>query len=314
MSGLDDLKKGMDLFRDEVNRFVTTSALGNARKQLNNLSNQQLKEDELMQAQQQVSDNLAMTLAGADVPATTIQQTAGRFGITAERRSVNQEAMKRQDDQQAFQGGENAKNRQLQRDLAKTTLEAQFGKAGKRLSAQTASRLERGRKNFLRVGKKALEAVNQSHTALSLLSSGNPVADQAIKTFMARATGEVGNLTEAEREMFAGSPQLHRQAKRIWDRYLRTGKLAPGDRKDLIHLATTMRNSNRTALRRVKDNEMKSIKAIVRVAGDDVSDEVLGDAIFSEAEEITNNLPDGGSSKISISAPAGDDAWKAFFK
>lgn len=313
MSGLDELQKGLSIFNDSVQRFVTTNALSNASMQLDNINEQVYKnEAEKQQAKQIVSDKLAMGLAQAGVPATTIEQTAGRFGIGADRQSMLTEAQRSEASQQSFNAVENAKDRQLKRDLAKSSLEVQFGKNGTRLSTQTASRLERARKSFLNVGKKSIEAAGQAQTALQLLTSGNPVADNGIGTFMARASSEVGNLTEAEREMFLGSKSVPRWATRVIQRWA-SGNLANADRRDLIKLATTMKKAAEHRLNEYAKNEMDSVKTIIKVSGDSIDDKALSDAIFPRSDLTPTTTP-GSMSTDANSSSSGNGGAPDFMK
>lgn len=296
MSGLDELQKGLSIFNDSVQRFVTTNALSNASTELDKINQQTFeKEEQKIQAKQAISDQLALTLGGAGVPATTIQETAGRFGIGAERQAMTAEAQRSQGSQQQFQGGENAKQRKLQWDIANLK-DPNAGRAEK-LTKQTADRLERARKTFLSTSKGAFETVNKASMALRVLQAGNPIGDAAVGTWMARASSEVGALSNEDRELYMGSRGKAATAIRLIQMW-KDGKLDKANRRDLMQLATLMEKKGRENLKGLAKQQAKSIKGVIKISGDDVDDQAIMDIIHPEddfATEVTSG--NGGSSQ-----------------
>lgn len=310
MSSLDELQQGLNIFHDSVQRFVTTNALSNASQQLDQINQQVFKnENEKLQARQAVSDSLAINLAGAGVPATTIQETAGRFGIGADRQSMVQEAQRSQESSQQFTASENAKNRQLERDLSKQKLEMMVSSTGGKLSNITANRLEKARKNFQQQSKVPLESYNKADIALKMLSAGNPVADTAIGNFLVRASGDVGNITEAEREVYFGSRSLPRWATRIIQRGA-NGKLTDADRADIMKFASIMRNVANDRLNKTADQEIGSVKTIIKVSGDNIKDNILRDAIFPQSDLAYNSASSQSATSPNSPAQPNMDVFK----
>jgi hypothetical protein len=53
--------------------------------------------------------------------------------------------------------------------------------------------------------KKSQQSIDAARTIRDLVTSGNPISAAAIPTYMARMSGEVGNLSEADKKPFGGS-------------------------------------------------------------------------------------------------------------
>lgn len=298
MSGLDELQKGLGIFTDSVQRFVTTNALSNASTELDKINQQTFEnEEQKLQARQAISDRLALTLGGAGVPATTIQETAGRFGIGAERQSMIAESQRSEASMQKFNSGENTKDRKLRWDIANLD-KTGSGRAEAKLTQQTADRLERARQRFLQNSKGFFDSVSKSDMAIKVLQSGNPIGDQAVGTMMAKAAGEVGTLTDKDREIYMGSRAAAQTAMRLIERY-KSGKLAVSDRRDLIQLATVMNKQAKAKLKTFAQAQAKSIKGVIKLAGDDVDDESIMNVIHP-AEDF-EDASSGGSSQPAAS-------------
>ena len=73
-------------------------------------------------------------------------------------------------------------------------------------------------------------------TAQEMVDSDNPVAREALKVFMARASGEVGNLAQAEQERFGGSQAILAKLEQAAQR-MATGKLSDDNKKFIRDLA-----------------------------------------------------------------------------
>lgn len=87
--------------------------------------------------------------------------------------------------------------------------------------------------------KKAQQSIDAANTIRGLVDSGNPIAAAAIPTFMARASGEVGNLSEADKQPFGGSQAIYAKieaaAKQAAD-----GKLTAENAKFITDLSNIM--------------------------------------------------------------------------
>lgn len=90
--------------------------------------------------------------------------------------------------------------------------------------------------------KKHQSSIEAADTVIDLISSNNPIADSAIPTYMARASGEVGALTEADKAPFGGSQALLARIGQAFQQS-KSGKLTPENREFVRQLAETMKAS-----------------------------------------------------------------------
>src|SRR3990167_5616152 len=79
-------------------------------------------------------------------------------------------------------------------------------------------------------------------SVIGLIESNNPLADGAIPTYMARASGEVGNLSEPDKAPFGGSKALMEKVKQVYSNAT-AGKLTPENRDFVRRLAVTMKEN-----------------------------------------------------------------------
>lgn len=82
---------------------------------------------------------------------------------------------------------------------------------------------------------KSVQAEDAANQIQSLLSSGNDVAYQSIPTYMARLSGEVGNLSEADKRPFGGSQALNQRFKQAYESSA-NGKMTPENIKFISDL------------------------------------------------------------------------------
>ena len=87
--------------------------------------------------------------------------------------------------------------------------------------------------------KKINATIDSAATVRELALSGNPIAAGAIPTYMARASGEVGNLSEADKAPFGGSRAILSRLDAALKQQA-TGQLSDDNRQFIISLADTM--------------------------------------------------------------------------
>lgn len=132
-----------------------------------------------------------------------------------------------------------------------------------------ALEMERERNRIEKRSKEKVDIVNKFNTdpgvrkiqssfdaaanTRELALSGNPIAANAIPSYMSRASGEVGNLSESDKRPYGGSQAILSRIEASLTQ-LSTGQLTESNRKFLIDLADTMENSATNNLdRRAKD-------------------------------------------------------------
>lgn len=101
--------------------------------------------------------------------------------------------------------------------------------------------------------RKIQSSMDAANNVRELVNSGNPIAANAIPTYMARASGEVGNLSEADKRPFGGSQAILNRLEASL-KQMSTGTLTQQNAKFVLDLADKMENSATNNLdRRAKD-------------------------------------------------------------
>lgn len=95
--------------------------------------------------------------------------------------------------------------------------------------------------------KNYTDQLGYAGNTVSLLMSDNPVANQAAKTQLARLSGEVGVLTDADVSRFGGSKAVMSRAKQAAQEAL-SGKLTPENRSFLLAVAQRFEENARFKL------------------------------------------------------------------
>lgn len=91
--------------------------------------------------------------------------------------------------------------------------------------------------------RKSVSMSDAARIITDILDSGNPIGDSSIATFMARASGEVGNLSEADKAPFGGSRAILTRIQQVAQRAA-DGTLTDENRKFVADLAATFRQSS----------------------------------------------------------------------
>lgn len=223
---LDSLLKGLAVFQEGMQTRAVAQAIADSTKEVDaaNRAFQQglIKEEEMKATMSGIATNAALRMSQAGANASQVETVASRIGLSPAQMQAEQLGL-----QKAQMGAQKEQ----------TKLNIKLGEADAKFK-QTAQ------KDFMGLPdvRKQTERMQQARTGLQVLDAGSSVADQAVKTFMARAAGAVGDLTEKERADFAGSSALWRSAERVIEKF-KTGKLTEEDREDLKILARVMEKS-----------------------------------------------------------------------
>lgn len=101
--------------------------------------------------------------------------------------------------------------------------------------------------------RKQVAAIDSANTVRELVISGNPIAAGAIPTYMARASGEVGNLSEADKAPFGGTRAILGRMDAAFQQ-MATGQLSQSNREFLLEMADMMeQNANKNLDRRARE-------------------------------------------------------------
>jgi hypothetical protein len=88
--------------------------------------------------------------------------------------------------------------------------------------------------------QKSLQVEGAADTVLGLLASNDPIAHQSIPTYMARLSGEVGNLSEADKRPFGGSNAFEARWAQSLEN-MKSGTLTDENKAFLRDLTVTLR-------------------------------------------------------------------------
>jgi hypothetical protein len=219
-----DLKDALNMFTEGVQSLALTQAFADAQSKVQQARTSIAEGSKQRQKLGEIAQELTFKMAGLGATAASIDQAA---------RSVMPPAPKTLEEMTA----------QAVRDGDQTTLNS-IGKAerilGERQAIQIEGRIKAEERKFQTMQARELQqnmlkelrkaqtaynktdldinkSINQAKNAIRVLESKGDVGDLAagsIGTMLARASGEVGNLTEAERSVFAGKQDIYSRIKR----------------------------------------------------------------------------------------------------
>lgn len=242
---LDDVLKGLKAFDEGLTQYAASGALAQANEQVQQLNQQfmsgQIEKQEMNQGLSALSQGLTSQLGQAGLPASQIQTLAGAIApdlVSATAQAQLDAAAQQQEDRFKFEGGQRDKDRQLKRDSMRA-------EGDSRLSTKQNDRIFAATKDFNSRTKNLKTSIRQADMAITQLATNNPIVSKAIQTFMAKATGEVGNLTEAEREPFGGKNSILAKLARITSIGI-GGQIPDSDKKFLTDFATVMKNNHQS--------------------------------------------------------------------
>lgn len=190
---------------------------------------------------------------------------------------------------QEFKEGESALDRDLRRELARITQQTAKLTSEKRQGQQT--RLGAKDFNNLVKGNKVFEKLKIMGGSASrikeLVATQNPVVDEAMKTQLARMMGEVGNISDADKEAFGGSKAIVDRMKRYTSKQA-TGQLTEQDRSYISELAEVMLETSRDGVNKIR-NEALPLAAAFGI------DSATADQILDFQSQFEVEIPQPGT-------------------
>lgn len=127
--------------------------------------------------------------------------------------------------------------------------------------------IDNNAKRFMQYGKKHLEAMETAKLARSMLESGNPMADNSVSTMLAKATGDVGNLTDSERLPYKTSKAILARIEQVKEE-MTTGKISDENRQWLLGLVDIMEDRNKKSAEGLAEGFVKSASRLHKVDPD----------------------------------------------
>lgn len=132
--------------------------------------------------------------------------------------------------------------------------------------------------------KKSQQSVDAANMIRGLVDSGNPIAAASIPTFMARASGEVGNLSEADKQPFGGSQAILQRLAAV-TRQAADGKLTEDNARFIRELSGIMEkraNDNISALAKKRAKQYSS-------ASDFLDEQDIFSSLVPEMQDINES-------------------------
>lgn len=101
-----------------------------------------------------------------------------------------------------------------------------------------------------------------TNDAINVLNQRNPIGDAGVRTLFAKGIfGEVGTLSDKDKQDFIGSPQYERMFDRLLSKF-NTGLLGENDRMDLLKLAKHMRERAKVDTQRIASGYTTGLKSV----------------------------------------------------
>lgn len=322
---LQDLATAFKMFNDGVKEYAIGSGIRGAQQQVMDLKAQALDEVKERQGLAAISQGLTMQLASIGAPLGQMQAAVGAVAPAAikDANEANMQGLL-----SSTTGGTLADLAKKQQrfeetpklNLAKVTADTATKRAEQMIDAQATrqeaklnqfekSALLKAGKEFNSEAKKFLEGKELANSALEVLANGNPIGDKSVTTFMAKASGEVGALSEADKAPYGGSQAIVARLKQASSN-MATGTLTDENRAFLASLTKTIiKNNDRSA----KSFAIRKAKTVSRTLGkspEEVLSKIYPDAeMTGDADQsaLPPGIPEGS---VEVTNSQGVKAWK----
>lgn len=133
---------------------------------------------------------------------------------------------------------------------------------------------------------KAEERLASAKTMRDFLADNNPIGAEAAKRFAARASGEVGTLTDQDVSVFGGSKALLDRLQQATQE-LATGTLTENNRKFMLQLADTFEKAGQRDLQDRLNIFSKQGTKRSKLSEDEVKEIIRPDLVLQEKPTIT---------------------------
>lgn len=283
---MDEFYKGAQMFLQGMGQLAQSNALDRAKSKLEEINTQQLDIAAKREAQQQLSQQLAFDFMKAQASEAKTQQAQQLF---APKQFSNADAVILEgtlsNNPKLVEMGKAAdiatmqpqfQLAEMQQQAADKRLQATQEASFQRQERAIASQQERQKKTVLsdrqkefnRLITKDKEAIASANQSLAMLNSKVSVMDEAIKTVLVRASGDVGNQTASERDQYAGGQDAAAKINR-WLSIKTGGTIPESDRNQLKALVKLMKNK---ASQKIKDQLDQSSGQISNIVGGDAEE------------------------------------------
>lgn len=249
-------------FRREVNQLQATRALTQANEQVRAIRDRTIDGDKKLQDIRDVAANLGVAFleTGQSVQQTQLAQQGllGQFQAQPTTRFEQQ--------------------KELQRKGQEFREETRVKRETRLIGKEKRATLTRAQTEFNRFTKNVRKATTGARNAISVLEAGGPgrkLAGSAVRILLARASGEVGNLTAAEQEAFAGRQDIASSILRKINQGL-FSEVTAGDRAALRDIAQIYLTTASSAEREFATSLTNQLRANELFADDDPNKLISG--------------------------------------
>lgn len=288
---LDTLLKATRAFKEGISEFQTEQAVNDAREQLNQLTYDEKNKGAFLQQQAKVANDLALRLTAAHAAPQVIAQATSGLLAPASVTQTNEAQAQMQAQSEKFKAVENQLNRESAEKIAGIR---STGANDMRKSAQEVRFLKDVQQQFNTAAKKPIDALNQINVAKEVVSTGNPIGDKSVTNFLARASGEVGALTEADKAPFGGSQALDQKLAQATEN-MKSGKFTPANRELVKNLLDTFEKVNKANIEKIRQQHAKRAMVSVDKGRFNINE---SDLIQSMGGEASSSPASGSAARV----------------
>lgn len=305
----DDLYTALKQLQGEFQQLGMQRTLSGANEAVRNIRMSELKDEEKVNQLRSIAEQLTFNLAAQGTPASTIEALTGNLApkqLTPQ--SAEQAVLFGTEEQrkrgQTILDDKAQKAIDLQNAKMQGMIQAAQLKNDQKQSKLDADRLIKLKTDFNKdkIAEKANMSISSATDIENLLNSNNPIADNAVPTYMARLSGEVGALSEADKKPFGASKDIIGRVEQALKQKA-TGQLSDQNRLYLAQLADVIKKSAKVKL---KDRASVYSKQFGKITGADPN-ELSGILVPEDAPVQPVSGPSENTTQIA--APGQIPSW-----
>jgi hypothetical protein len=211
---LDDILKGIGAFNQGLQQYAASEALGTANQRLAEINQAQeqgiINQEQAFQQSSSLSNQLANTMAGMGVNASTIAQTAGRFGVS---QGAQYQAMQNQ--KLAEQARDDAAKAVLEQRKFQSGQAALDRASAEKIAGMRANKPKMLPESFLKkideldqeqtIGQELLDSLEQNFEAIGPVEGRLPLQEILDKPQLVAFRADIGQFFDAYRKRITGA-------------------------------------------------------------------------------------------------------------
>ncbi len=299
---LNDLMRSSEFLKQNLQGLQAQRSISRANEIVEQIKTSEGDEQAKRSQLQQLSQALVMDLARFGTPADTVQAVSqaispNRFFQTPEQVAINPDyaSPAQQKAAQTMIKSEQDFKMALADQKGSEIREARQ----QRMESHVNDKLLKAGEQFTTIAKKNLEALDSSTTLIDMIDAGGDVTDAAISGLAARASGEVGALTEADKAPFGGSRAMLSRLRR-YASIAATGNLPEADRAELRKLALSFQNAAKRNLQKKASLKAQQTAKVLGLDPNEVMEKILPTNALFDGQLMSGQVtPDQGQTTSS---------------